>query len=50
MSMQSWKKTIFINAIRIKLRSGEETLEEILSGYPKLTDEEKEVLRKEFSK
>ena len=47
--MPTWKKRIFVNAIKIKLRTEEKTLEEILKGYPKLTDAEKDILRKEFS-
>ena len=47
--MPTWKKKIFVNAIKIQLRTGEKNLEEILEGYPKLTDAEKDILRKEFS-
>ena len=47
--MPTWKKRIFVNAIKIQLRTEEKTLEEILEAYPKLTDAEKDILRKEFS-
>ena len=47
--MPTWKKKIFVNAIKIQLRTGEKNLEEIIEGYPKLTDAEKNILRKEFS-
>lgn len=41
------KKKIMIKAIQIRLNRGED-LETILASYPKLTDEDKESLRKEF--
>ena len=47
--MPTWKKKIIVNAIKIQLRTGEKTLEEILEGYTKLTDDEKDILRKEFT-
>lgn len=37
--MQSWKLTIFTNAYKTRLTSGE-TLEEIDASYPKLSKEE----------
>lgn len=41
------KKKIMIKAIQIRLNRGED-LETILASYTKLTDEDKESLRKEF--
>lgn len=46
--MPTWKKKIFVNAIKIQLRTGEKNLEEILEGYPKLTDAEKIFFGKSF--
>lgn len=48
--MQTWKKVIFINAIKIRVRGGMKTVESVINSYPNLTDEEKEALRVEFSK
>lgn len=45
--LSNTKKKIMIKAIRIRLNRGED-LETILESYPKLTDEDKELLRKEF--
>lgn len=42
------KKKIMIRAIQIRLNRGED-LETILASYTKLTDEDKEALRKEFA-
>ena len=41
--MSNAAKNIMVRAIKRKLEEGED-LEEILAGYPKLTDEEKEEL------
>lgn len=43
--MQNWKLIIFKNAYRTRLKNGE-TLEEIDSSYPKLTEEEIEEIHK----
>lgn len=48
--MDTWKKVIFINSIKVRLQNGEGTAEEIINSYVKLTEDEKEILRKEFSK
>lgn len=45
--MQSWKLSIFVNAYRIRLDSGE-LLEEIDASYPKLTLEEKKEIREKL--
>ena len=45
--LSNTKKKIMLKAIRIRLNRGED-LETILESYPKLTDEDKESLRKEF--
>lgn len=43
--MQSWKLTILKNAYKTRLKNGE-TLEEIDSSCPKLTEEEIEEIHK----
>ena len=48
--MDTWKKVIFINSIKVRLQNGEGTAEEIINSYVKLTEDEKEILRKDFSK
>ena len=40
------KMRIMVKAVKIRLGRGEE-LEDILSSYPKLTEEEKQTIRKE---
>lgn len=40
-------KNIMIRAIKARMKQGE-TLDDILESYPKLTDAEKEELKKEF--
>ena len=47
--MQSWKLTIFTNAYKTRLTSGE-TLEEIDASYPKLTKEEIEYIHNNLLK
>lgn len=47
MTMES-KMNVIIYGIRIKLKKGE-VLEDILSGYIKLTDEEKDYIRKNLT-
>lgn len=39
--MQSWKLSIFVNAVKIRVANGEGTAEEIVDSYTKLTSEEK---------
>lgn len=41
------KLKIMLKAVKIRMEKGEE-LEAILQSYPKLTEEEKEALRKEL--
>lgn len=48
--MQTWKKMIFVNAIKTRVQNGEGTAEEITNSYTKLTAEEKAILIAEFSK
>lgn len=43
--MSNAAKNIMVRVVKRKLEEGED-LEEIIAGYPKLTDEEKEELRK----
>lgn len=50
MTMSTWKKLIFINSVKVRVQSGEGTAEEIIDSYTKLTEDEKTVLRAEFSK
>lgn len=40
--MPVWKKNIFVNAIRIKMKQDGRTAEEVILDYPKLTDSEKQ--------
>ena len=42
--MDTWKKVIFINSIKVRLQNGEGTAEEIINSYVKLTEDEKEIL------
>jgi len=46
--MPEWKKLIFVNAIRARIRMEGRTAEEIIQNYPKLTNEEKAEILKEF--
>ena len=39
--MPTWKKTIFINAIKVLMRDENKTAEEVIVRYTKLTDAEK---------
>jgi len=39
--MPVWKKTIFVNAIRARMKMENRTAEDIIMDYPKLTEEEK---------
>lgn len=43
--MSNAAKNIFVRVIKRRMKQGE-TLDDILSSYPKLTDAEKEELRK----
>jgi len=39
--MPVWKKTIFVNAIKARMKIENRTAEDIIQDYPKLTEEEK---------
>lgn len=39
--MPSWKLTIFVNAIKARMKQEERTAQEIIEDYAKLRDEEK---------
>lgn len=40
--MPSWKKSIFVNAIKARMQMENRTAEEIIEDYTKLTQDEKE--------
>lgn len=46
--MPTYKKIIFLKAIKVRVNAGEGTAEEIIKTYIKLTESEKEELFKEF--
>ena len=46
--MPEWKKLIFVNAIRARMKMEGRTAEEIIQDYPKLTAEEKAEILKEL--
>ena len=46
--MPKWKKLIFVNAIRARMKMEGRTAEEIINDYPKLTAEEKAEILKEL--
>lgn len=46
--LSSIQKNIIIMAVRIRINNGEK-LEDVLVGYPKLTNEEKTTISKEFT-
>lgn len=39
--METWKKSIFVNAIKTLMQQENKTAEEIITRYTKLTDAEK---------
>lgn len=39
---------IFVRVVRTRLETGEESLEEILNSYPKLSEEDKEEIAKQI--
>lgn len=39
--MPTWKKTIFVNAIKARMKLEGRTAEDIITEYPALTDDEK---------
>lgn len=48
--MDAWKKLIFVNSVKVRIQNGEGTAEEVIDSYVKLTEEEKRILKGEFSK
>lgn len=48
--MSEWKKLIFVNSVRVRIQNGEGTANEIIESYTKLSDDEKMILKTEFSK
>lgn len=46
--MPEWKKLIFINAIKARMKLEGRIAEEIINDYPKLTTDEKTEILKEF--
>ncbi len=47
--MPGYKKVTFLKAIRVRIEAGEGTAQEIIDTYTKLSDAEREELRKEFT-
>lgn len=47
--MTGYKKVIFLKAIRVRIEAGDGTAQEIIDTYTKLSDAEREELRKEFT-
>lgn len=39
--MPTWKKNIFVNAIRTRMEQEKRTAEDLIQEYPALTDDEK---------
>ena len=48
--MDTWKKLIFVNSVKVRVQNSEGTAEEIIDSYVKLMEAEKTILKKEFSK
>ncbi len=48
--MSEWKKLIFVNSVKVRVQRGEGTADEIIDSYTKLTEDEKIILKAEFSK
>ena len=46
--MPTWKKSIFVNAIKARILMENRTAEDIILDYPKLSETEKEEIMKEF--
>lgn len=46
--MPTWKKSIFVNAIKARIQLEDRTAEDIIEDYPKLSETEKEEILKEF--
>lgn len=46
--MPTWKKSIFVNAIKARMTIESRTAEDIIEDYPKLSEAEKEEILKEF--
>lgn len=50
MAMPSWKRNIFVNAIKVRMEKENRTAEDIIQEYTKLTEEEKEEILAEINK
>lgn len=48
--MPSWKKSIFVNAIKARMELESRTEEDIIQEYTKLTEEEKTEILAEINK
>lgn len=48
--MPSWKKSIFVNAIKARMELESRTKEDIIQEYTKLTEEEKTEILAEINK
>lgn len=48
--MPSWKKSIFVNAIKTRMGLEDRTSEDIIQEYTKLTEEEKAEILAEINK
>ncbi|WP_156034927.1 hypothetical protein [Clostridium sp. KNHs205] len=46
--MPTWKKSIFINAIKARIQLEDRTAVDIIEDYPKLSENEKQEILKEF--
>lgn len=46
--MPTYKKIIFVKAIKVRVEAGEGSIDKIIDSYTKLSAEEQDVLRKEF--
>ncbi len=47
--MPSWKKNIFVNAIKARMELENRTAEDIIQDYTKLTEDEKTEILAEFN-
>lgn len=48
--MPTWKRNIFVRAIKSRMEEENRTAEDIITEYPKLTDEEKQEILTTISK
>lgn len=47
--MPDWKKNLFVRVVQYRMQSEGKTAEEILAGYPALTEEEKKEILQALS-